>query len=118
MPERLKGEMARFDIVGKDGKVVAAKDKRITARHVRELVDGHVKRIAVPNDYIVGRTLATNVIDTGTGEVIAKANDEITDESLQKLQDAGVKNIQTIYTNDLDMGPFISQTLRTDDTPD
>ncbi len=118
VPERLKGEMARFDIVGKDGKVVAAKDKRITARHVRELVDGNVKRIAVPNDYVVGRTLATNVIDTTTGEIIAKANDEVTEESLQKLLDAGVKDIQTIYTNDLDMGPFISQTLRTDDTPD
>ena len=91
VPERLRGEMARFDILGKDGKVVAAKDKRITARHVRELVDGGVKRIAVPNEYIVGRTLATNVIDTTTGEVIAKANDEITDELLQKLLDAGVK---------------------------
>ncbi|MCC6197962.1 MAG: DNA-directed RNA polymerase subunit beta [Burkholderiales bacterium] len=118
VPERLKGEMARFDIVGKDGKVVAAKDKRITARHVRELVDGHVKRIVVPNDYVVGRTLATNVIDTATGEIIAKVNDEVTEESLQKLLEAGVKGIQTIYTNDLDMGPFISQTLRTDDTPD
>jgi len=89
----------------------------ITARHVRELVDGHVKRIAVPNEYIVGRTLATNVIDTTTGEILAKANDELTDESLQKLLDAGVASIQTIYTNDLDQGPFISQTLRTDDTP-
>ncbi len=118
VPERLRGEMARFDIVGKEGKVIVAKDKRITARHVRELVDSGVKRIAVPNDYIVGRTLATNVIDTSTGEIVAKANDEITDESLQKLLDAGVKDIQTIYTNDLDQGPFISQTLRTDDTPD
>ena len=60
------------------------KDKRITARHVRELVDGGVKRIAVPSDYIVGRTLATNVVDTTTGEVLAKANDEITDELLRK----------------------------------
>ncbi len=118
VPERLKGELARFDIVGKDGKVVAAKDKRITARHVRELVDSGSKRIAVPNDYLVGRTLATNVIDKGTGEVIAKANDEITDELMEKLLEAGVTAVQTIYTNDLDMGPFISQTLRTDDTPD
>src|SRR5689334_1530121 len=118
VPERLRGELARFDVVGKEGKVIVAKDKRITARHVRELVDSGVKRIAVPTDYIVGRTLATNVIDTTTGEIIAKANDELTDESLQKLQDAGVKEIQTIYTNDLDQGPFISQTLRTDDTPD
>src|SRR6187399_24396 len=70
VPERLRGEMARFDIVGKEGKVIVAKDKRITARHVRELVDSGVKRIAVPNEYIVGRTLATNVIDTTTGEIV------------------------------------------------
>ena len=75
--------------LGKDGKVIVAKDKRITARHVRELVDGGVKRIAVPNEYIVGRTLATNVVDTTTGEVLAKANDEITEELLQKLARRG-----------------------------
>ena len=118
VPERLRGEMARFDLLGKDGKVVAAKDKRITARHVRELVDAGIKRIAVPNEYILGRTLATNVVDKTTGEVIAKANDEITEDTLGKLLDAGVADVQTIFTNDLDMGPFISQTLRTDDTPD
>src|SRR6185437_1766191 len=55
VPERLRGEMARFDVVGKDGKVIVQKDKRITARHVRELTEGGVKRIPVPNDYIVGR---------------------------------------------------------------
>ena len=118
VPERLRGEMARFDIVGKDGKVVVQKDKRITARHVRELAEGGVKRIAVPTDYIVGRTLATNVVDKTTGEILAKANDEVTDELLEKLLDAGIAEIQTIYTNDLDQGPYISQTLRTDDTPD
>jgi len=118
VPERLKGEMARFDITGKDGKVIAGRDKRITARHVRELVDSGIKKIAVPNEYILGRTLATNVVDKSTGEMIAKANDEITEDLLAKLLDGGVAAVQTIYTNDLDMGPFISQTLRTDDTPD
>jgi len=118
VPERLRGEMARFDIHGKDGKVVVAKDKRITARHVRELADSGVKRIAVPSDYVVGRSLAQNVVDKTTGEVLAKANDEVTDEMLEKLVAAGITEIKTIYTNDLDMGPYISQTLRTDDTPD
>src|SRR6266550_1770433 len=37
VPDRLRGEVARFDIVGKDGKVLVAKDKRITARTIREL---------------------------------------------------------------------------------
>src|SRR5512132_1065217 len=118
VPERLRGEMARFDIHGKDGKVVVAKDKRITARNLRELSDSGVKRIAVPSDYVLGRALATNVVDTSTGEMLAKANDEVTDDLLEKLSAAGIKTIKTIYTNDLDMGPFISQTLRTDDTPD
>ncbi len=116
--ERLRGEVARFDLVGKDGKVLVQKDKRITARHVRELTDGGVKRIPVPNDYLVGRILAQNIVDKSTGEVVAKANDEVTDELLVKLGEAGVAEFTTIYTNDLDQGPYIAQTLKSDDTPD
>ncbi len=118
VPERLKGEMARFDVLGKDHKVIVPRDKRITAKHIRELVEAGVKKLAVPNDYILGRALATNIVDKTTGEVLAKANDEITEELLQKLSDAGVASIETIYTNDLDQGAYISQTLRADDTPD
>jgi DNA-directed RNA polymerase subunit beta len=116
--ERLRGEVARFDLAGKDGKVIVQKDKRITARHVRELAEGGVKRIPVPNDYILGRVLAQNIVDKSTGEIVAKANDELTEELLGKLVDAGVAEIRTIYTNDLDQGPYISQTLKSDDTPD
>ncbi len=118
VPDRLRGEMARFDVVGKDGKVVVQRDKRITAKHVRELSEGGAKRIAVPADYIIGRALATNIVDTTTGEVLARANDEITEELMEKLVAAGVETLQTIYTNDLDQGAYISQTLRSDDTPD
>ncbi len=85
---------------------------------MRELGETGIKRIGVPADYIVGRALASDVVDKDTGEILAKANDEVTEELLQKLRDAGVDEIQTIYTNDLDEGAYISQTLRTDDTPD
>ena len=98
--------------------MLVQKDKRITARHIRELADAGIKKIAVPNDYIVGRTLAENVVNKDTGEILASANDEITDELLAKLLEAGVAKIHTIYVNDLDQGPYISQTLKLDDTPD
>jgi DNA-directed RNA polymerase subunit beta len=116
--ERLRGEMAKFDIVGKDGKVIVARDKRITAKHVRELHEQGIRKIAVPMDYLVGRTLATNVVDKETGEILAKANDEVTEEVVKTLVGHNVESLQTIYTNDLDQGPYISQTLRSDDTPD
>src|SRR5208283_2233072 len=118
VPERLRGEVARFDLLGKDGKVLVQKDKRITARHIRELADAGIKKIAVPNDYILGRTLAENVVNKDTGEILASANDEVTEELLNKLLEAGVAKIHTIYVNDLDQSPYISQTLKLDDTPD
>src|SRR5215468_8405452 len=118
VPERLRGEVAKFDLEGKDGKVLVPKDKRITARHIRELSDAGIKKIAVPNDYIVGRTLAENVVNKDTGEILASANDELTEDTLGKLLEAGTAKIHTIYVNDLDQGPYISQTLKLDDTPD
>ncbi|MFZ6774175.1 DNA-directed RNA polymerase subunit beta [Undibacterium sp. SXout7W] len=116
--ERLRGEVARFDITDKSGKVIVAKDKRINAKHVREIDAGGIKHISVPEDYLLGRVLAKNIIDADTGEVIANANDELTEELLGRLRDARVNDIQTLYTNDLDQGAYISQTLRTDDTAD
>ncbi|MBR7780759.1 DNA-directed RNA polymerase subunit beta [Undibacterium luofuense] len=116
--ERLRGEVARFDIADKAGKVIVAKDKRINAKHVREIEAGGVKHISVPEEYLLGRVLAKNIIDPDTGEVVASANDELTEELLSTLRRAGIRDIQTLYTNDLDQGAYISQTLRMDDTAD
>ncbi|MDO8177502.1 MAG: DNA-directed RNA polymerase subunit beta [Undibacterium sp.] len=116
--ERLRGEVARFDIVDKAGKVIVAKDKRINAKHVREVDAAGIKHISVPEDYLLGRVLAKNIVDADTGEVIANANDELTEDLLGRLREAKVADIQTLYTNDLDQGSYISQTLRADDTAD
>jgi DNA-directed RNA polymerase subunit beta len=118
VPERLRGEIARFDICGKDDHVIVPKDKRITAKHIRELDAAGVKKWAVPAEFVVGRVLSHDVVDTNTGELVARANDEITEELLTRLAVAGVEKFNTLYTNDLDHGAFISQTLRTDDTTD
>jgi DNA-directed RNA polymerase subunit beta len=118
VPERLRGEVARFDILDRDGNVVVAKEKRINAKHIRDLENAKTKLISVPEDYLLGRVLAKNVIDPDTGEVIASANEELTEGVLEKLRASSVKDIQTLYTNDLDQGPYISQTLRIDETAD
>ncbi len=118
VPERLRGEVAKFDIHDKSGKVLVAKDRRITAKHIRELTDAGIKRLAVPDDFLIGRVLAHNIVDAETGEVLANANDEITDSLLAKLIESGVTEIKTLYINDLDRGPYLSQTLRVDETAD
>ncbi|MBN3802956.1 DNA-directed RNA polymerase subunit beta [Paraburkholderia sp. Ac-20336] len=118
VPERLRGEVARFDITDRDGNVIVQKDKRINAKHIRDLDNAKTKFISVPEDYLLGRVLAKNVVDGDTGEVIANANDEVTETVLEKLREAKIKDIQALYTNDLDQGPYISSTLRIDETAD
>ena len=115
VPERLKGEIARFDIK-RDGELIVAKDKRITAKHIRLL--GDMKTVPVADDFLVGRVLAKSVFDGETGEILANANDEITEELLAKLREAGIATVQTIYSNELDHGSYIADTLRIDETPD
>ena len=66
----------------------------------------------------MGRALAETIIVQDTGEVLAKANEEITEELLVKLKSEDVPGIKTIYVNDLDYGDYVSSTLRVDETPD
>ena len=116
--ERWKGEIARFDITDRAGKVLVEKDKRINAKHLRDMATAGIERISVPEDFLIGRVLAKNIVDAETGEIVAHANDEITESVLSSMRDANVTEFQTLYTNDLDRGPYISQTLRTDETAD
>ena len=116
--ERLRGEVARFDITDNEGKVVVAKEKRVTVRHTRELEQSGTTHISVPEDFLIGRVVARHLVDAETGEVLAKANEELTEALLKKLRSAGVQEMACIYTNELDQGAYISQTLRTDDTAD
>jgi DNA-directed RNA polymerase subunit beta len=113
-PERLRGEIAAFDIIDKKGGVIVAKGRRITARHIRELEKGKVTSLQVTQEYMVGRALAKDIADPKTGELLLECNTEITEENLALMIEAGITDIETLYTNDLDCGPFISDTLRAD----
>ncbi|MFW5444225.1 MAG: DNA-directed RNA polymerase subunit beta [Methylococcaceae bacterium] len=113
IPERLRGEMAVFDIKI-DGEVFVEEGRRITAKHVRQLNKAKVTEIEVPKEYLYGKILGHNVVDEATGELVANVNDEITEESLQQLLDAGIAEINVLYVNDLDIGPYISNAMKLD----
>ncbi|HUZ33460.1 MAG TPA: DNA-directed RNA polymerase subunit beta, partial [Xanthobacteraceae bacterium] len=113
--QRLRGETATFEIRIGD-QVIVEEGRRITARHVRQLEEAGLKQLPVPREYLQGKILAHDVVNTGTGEIIAKANEVLTAPTLQKLVEAEISEIHTLYVNDLDRGPYISDTLRIDPT--
>ncbi len=113
VPERLRGETAMFDIkLGR--KVIIEEGRRITAKHVRDMEKSTIKKLVVPVEYLETKTLAHDVIDTETGELLAAANAELLPEVVELLIENGIEHIQALYTNDLDRGPYISNTLRID----
>jgi DNA-directed RNA polymerase subunit beta len=115
IPERLRGDVAAFDI--KSGKkLIVEQGRRVTARHIRELEEAKIKSLEIPEDYLFGRSLAEDVIDKKTGEVLVECNTEITAEVIESLKESGITKIKTLYTNELDCGSFISDTLRQDST--
>ncbi|MGO1002080.1 DNA-directed RNA polymerase subunit beta [Lysobacter sp. CA196] len=111
--ERLRGETLDFDLADGD-KVIVEAGKRITARHVKQLEQSGIAALAVPDSYLVGRILSHDVVDTRSGELLATANDEISDDQLAAFRKAGIESVGTIWVNDLDRGPYISNTLRID----
>ncbi len=116
IPSRLRGDVTSFDIKDASGKVIVEEGRRITARHIRQMEKAGVEELVVPTDYMVGRALATDLVDTNTGEILIECNTELTEDALEQLRAAGVTNFNTLYTNELDCGAFISETLRIDPT--
>ncbi|WP_412754171.1 DNA-directed RNA polymerase subunit beta [Legionella londiniensis] len=117
VPSRLRGEIASFDIaLPETGEVVVEAGRRITTRHIKLLEKNNMKDLVVPRDYLIGKVLAKGIVDTSTGELIAEANDEITSDLLDSMIDHGIHDFDMIYTNDLDHGSYISDTLRIDPT--
>ncbi len=116
IPSRLRGDVLSFPIKDKKGKLIVEEGRRITSRHIRQMETAKLTKLKVSNDFLVGTSLAKDIVDEETGEVIFACNSEITDELLGGFFEATVSNFETIYTNDLDCGPFVSDTLRIDST--
>ena len=111
---RLRGETARFEITDPDGEVIVEEGARITARHIRIMEDAGLEQLEVPLEYVCGHILANDIVDSETGEIVVACNTVITEEVLAKFAEVGLDEFNTIYTNDLDCGPFISDTLNAD----
>ncbi len=114
VPERLRGEMAQFDIADNDGKVIVEQGKRINARHVRQMEASGLTKLSVPDEYLYERITAED-ITLRDGDVIA-ANTLLSHEIMVKLAEGGVKQFNILYTNDIDHGSFVADTLRADTT--
>ena len=115
IPSRLRGQTLPVDLKIKT-KVIVEANKRITARHVRELEQANISSLKVSDDFLIGKVLAKDVFNQETGEVLIPANTEIDVTVIEALRESKVEELHCLYINELDKGPYISTTLRADPT--
>ncbi|WP_457648704.1 DNA-directed RNA polymerase subunit beta [Profundibacter sp.] len=125
-PERVRGTRPTFDLVdAKTGEVIAEAGKKITPRAVKKLIDeGKVTDLLVPFDQIVGKFVAKDIINEETGAIYVEAGDELTQEldkegeviggTLKELLDAGITEIPVLDIDNINVGPYIRNTLAVD----
>ena len=118
VPDRLRGEISKRDYKDKKGNLIVAKEKRITAKHIREIENKASLIVPVVLEDYIGKKIAKAIIDKESGEVIAEINAEITEELFEKILESGIDTFNILYSNELDHGDFISQTLSSDEVPD
>ena len=111
VPSRLRGEVLSFPVKGKRGKLIVEAGRRITSRHIRQMEKAGLTELEVSQDFVFGSSLAVDAVNKETGEIIASCNTKIDSELISRFVEEGIGEFQTIYTNDLDCGPFISDTL-------
>jgi DNA-directed RNA polymerase subunit beta len=116
VPERMRGEIAAFDIKSKKGEVLVEEGRRITAKHIREMIKSGLTEVEVPKDYLAGKILGHNLIDRSTGELVANVNDELTVAIIDRCIESGITDLNTLFVNDLDKGPYMSNAMRLDTT--
>ena len=115
-PERLRGTTSSFDIKDPQGEIIVGANKRITAKHVKQLQKTGMDTLAVPKEFLIGKTLAEPIVSQASGEIIAHANTEITQEVYDKIEQENIDTIHTLYINDYDHGAYMSNTLKLDTT--
>ena len=125
-PERVRGARPTYDLVNaKSGKVIAEAGKKVTPRTVKKLIDeGTITNLLVPFDHIVGKFVAKDIINEETGAIYVEAGDELTLEydksgeliggTAKELIDAGITEIPVLDIDNVNVGPYMRNTMTTD----
>ena len=115
IPKRLMGRITPMDISYRD-EVIVKKGERISARHIRKIESTKIKHLEYEQNSMEGLVLAKDIVDKTTGEILIECNSIIDEEILNTLQTLGLKEVHTLYINDLESGPYMADTLRADST--
>ena len=98
----------------KTKEVLVHAGKKITSSVYNHIKQAKVERFEVNPEDLEGAFAVGDVVDTNTGEVIVETNNELTQNIIRSIIDAGVPELPVFFPERDDIGVVLSQTLRKD----
>ena len=98
----------------KTGEILTEPGQKITVRALRKWQEEGVKNIAMPDDELVGRYSALDMVNVETGEIYVEAGDELTLENITLLREQGFSEIVTINVDHINIGAYVRNTMAVD----
>ncbi len=111
----LKGQRVGRDVVHPETAEVIVKQGRLfTQKVVRQIKAAGMTLIPINEEDLLNRSFAFPVTDPGTGALLARANDMIDDETLEKLKASGIDEFELLFIDAMSSSDSIRKTLLID----
>ena len=114
--ELLQGIRVSNDILDHKGKVLVRKGKKFTPAVIKKMKEAELTELPAMLEEVVGKVLLEDIFDAKTGEVIALANEELSESKVQDLMGQGVSEVKVLYIDNINFGDQIRNTLLLDKT--
>jgi DNA-directed RNA polymerase subunit beta len=110
----LTGLKLSHAIAAKGGETIVGQGKKITSTLLKAIQQSKIQQVEIaPND-LEGASIAADVVDMSTGEVLIDANSPLTTTGIQRLMESGIEEFEVFFPERDDVGTVISATLKKD----
>jgi DNA-directed RNA polymerase subunit beta len=114
LSEFLRGYTASKDIIATDGTVIIRQGKKITKKVLRLTKLYDIDFIPVYSNSLVDAIAARDVIAPESGEILIECNEEITQDSLTRITESEVQQIEVLLIDKSVGGDALSNTFMKD----
>jgi DNA-directed RNA polymerase subunit beta len=114
-PEAHIGERVTKDILepGTDRVIVKAHTK-ISRAGFKRLEECHIDRIPLEEEDLVGRYLASDIVDTESGEILFEVNTQMSQDMIMTFRDKGIHEFEVLIIEGSSIGSSMRDTVEKD----
>jgi len=115
VPDQWRGGKPGFALVdAHTGEEVFPAGQKVSPRAANKALKDGLKALLIPTEEIFGRYSARDLIDEKTGRIYIESGEEVSPESLEKLDSAGIDQLDLLDIDHVNTGPWIRNTMVAD----